>query len=111
MNDSSVAVPRKEMNPATSVTVVRIIDDAVAGSWPTRVSIIGTRAPDIPAAIMDRTMATAMTSCGFGFKTKPAQAEKGEVQPGKHRRVRNAYSDSDPDQAFHSGIGVRKNVL
>jgi hypothetical protein len=32
MNDNSVAVPRKETNPATSVTVVRMIEAAVAGS-------------------------------------------------------------------------------
>lgn len=31
-NESSVAVPRKDMNPATSVTVVRMMEDAVAGS-------------------------------------------------------------------------------
>lgn len=31
-NDSSVAVPRKERNPATSVTVVNMMDEAVAGS-------------------------------------------------------------------------------
>ena len=30
MKESKVAVPRKEKKPATSVTVVRMIDDAVA---------------------------------------------------------------------------------
>ena len=59
--ESRVAIPKKERNPATSVTVVRIIDAAVAGSCPRRVNTIGTEAPAIPAATMEITMDMPMT--------------------------------------------------
>ena len=45
MPESSVVVPRKDRNPAISVTMVNMIDDDKAGSCPKRFSIIGTRAP------------------------------------------------------------------
>ena len=54
-------MPRKAINPATSVTVVRMMEDAVAGSCPSRDKIIGTKAPEIPAIIMAVIMAIAMT--------------------------------------------------
>ena len=43
-------MPRNEKNPATSVMVVWMIEDAVAGSWPNRVRKIGTSAPAMPAS-------------------------------------------------------------
>ena len=56
------AIPRNERKPATSVTVVRMIDEAVAGSWPNRVSAIGTNARAIPADTIASTIARAITS-------------------------------------------------
>ncbi len=53
MRASSVAIPRKLKKPTTSVTVVRIMDDDCAGSWPNAVKIIGIIAPDSPAAIIE----------------------------------------------------------
>ena len=50
------------MKPAMSVTVVSTIDEAVAGSWPTRVRPIGTSAPANPAATIDSTIEIAMTN-------------------------------------------------
>ena len=60
--ESKVAMPRNDMNPATSVTVVSTIVDDCAGSWPSRVSAIGMTAPATPAMTMDSTMAIQITS-------------------------------------------------
>ena len=54
-------MPRNEKKPTTSVTVVRMIDDAVAGSWPKRRSSIGTSAPASPAASIEITIASMIT--------------------------------------------------
>jgi hypothetical protein len=58
--EKSVAIPRKEKKPQTSVTVVSTIEDDCAGSCPKRCSIIGTRAPAIPAITMDITIEAAI---------------------------------------------------
>src|SRR5690606_35260435 len=60
--DSSVAIPRKLAKPTMSVTVVRMIDEDCAGSCPIIVSIVGTSTPQIPAAILERTMEAPITS-------------------------------------------------
>lgn len=59
--ESNVAIPRKDMNPATSVTVVRIIDEDCVGFWPIRVSVMGINAPAISAATVDITIDTRIT--------------------------------------------------
>ena len=50
---NKVARPRKLKNPTTSVTVVRMIDEDCAGSWPKASKIIGITAPDKPAATIE----------------------------------------------------------
>ena len=70
MLDNAVAMPRNEKNPATSVTVVRTIDEATAGSWPSLERMIGTNAPAIPAATMEMTMDNAMTTTGQCCRSK-----------------------------------------
>ena len=54
-------MPRKEKKPATSVTVVNTIDEAVAGSCPSRVRTMGTQAPARPARTMEITMEIPIT--------------------------------------------------
>src|SRR5262245_48966765 len=61
-DDSSVAIPRNDMNPATSVTVVKMIDDDCAGSWPSRVSAIGISEPAMLAITIDATIEITITS-------------------------------------------------
>ncbi|MBF8270512.1 MAG: hypothetical protein HW386_2221, partial [Gammaproteobacteria bacterium] len=51
-----VAMPRKLKKPMTSVTVVRKIEEEVAGSCPSLVSSTGIMAPDMEAIIIDRIM-------------------------------------------------------
>ncbi len=51
--EAAVAKPKKLRNPTTSVTVVRMIDEAWAGSWPNFSSRIGIEAPASPAIAMD----------------------------------------------------------
>ncbi len=55
-------MPRNEKKPVTSVTVVRMMDEAVAGSWPRRRSTIGTSAPARPAITIDTSIAMTMIS-------------------------------------------------
>ena len=56
-----VANPRKLINPTTSVTVVSIIDDDCAGSWPIDFNRIGITAPEKPAITIENTMETQIT--------------------------------------------------
>src|SRR5690606_40752457 len=55
--ESRVAMPRKAKKPVMSGTVVRMMDDAWAGSCPRRTRAMGTTAPAKPAATMASTMA------------------------------------------------------
>ena len=57
-----VAMPKKAKNPAISVTVVRIIDDDVAGSCPSLVKITGMMAPAKPAATIASTIDHMITA-------------------------------------------------
>src|SRR5690606_20257265 len=52
----------KGKKPVMSVTVVRMMDDAWAGSCPRRTRAMGTTAPAKPAATMASTMAEQMIS-------------------------------------------------
>ncbi len=56
-----MARPRKLKNPATSVTVVKIIDDDCAGSCFRDLRIMGMMAPENPAISIEMTMDTPMT--------------------------------------------------
>ena len=58
---SNFANPRKLKKPTTSVTVVKIIEEDCAGSWPTVLSKIGISAPDNPAITMEKIMAIPIT--------------------------------------------------
>ena len=59
--DSRVASPKKLANPLTSVTVVKMMDEAVAGSRLSAVSTIGTEQPLIAAMIIEPTIDTPIT--------------------------------------------------
>lgn len=55
------ANPRKLINPAISVTVVKTIDEDWAGSKPKDFNITGMTAPEKAAMTMDKTIAMPMT--------------------------------------------------
>src|SRR5687768_12229167 len=57
-----LARPRNVMNPAMSVIVVRTIDDDCAGSWRRLLRMSGTAAPDMPATLIEITIAVPITS-------------------------------------------------
>lgn len=57
----SVASPKKLKNPTISVTVVNIIDEDWAGSWPTDLSRIGITAPENPAIAIEKIMEIPIT--------------------------------------------------
>ena len=50
------------MKPAMSVTVVRIIEEDKAGSCPNFLSMMGTKAPETAAIVIDEIMASAIMS-------------------------------------------------
>ena len=56
-----VARPKKLKKPATSVTVVKMIDDDCAGSCLRDLRMMGIIAPENPAMSMEITMETPMT--------------------------------------------------
>ena len=60
--EKMVANPRKLKNPATSVTVVKMIDDDCAGSCFNDRRMMGMIAPENPAMSMEITMETPMTA-------------------------------------------------
>ena len=71
MPDSTVAIPRNEKKPTMSVTVVRMIDEDCAGSWPSRLSVIGTSAPTKPAATIEMIIAEKRGRVGLITLNRP----------------------------------------
>src|SRR5689334_5747587 len=59
--ESNVARPRKLKKPLTSVTVVRMMDEAVAGSRLSAVSTIGTEQPATAAITIEQIMELPIT--------------------------------------------------
>lgn len=59
---NSDAMPRKLKKPATSVTVVNMMEEDCAGSWPSLFNKRGIAAPAIPAIAMDSIIAMPITA-------------------------------------------------
>lgn len=60
-DDSKVAKPKKLRKPQISVTVVKIMEEEVAGSCPMALSAIGITAPAKPAMIIDNIIEIPIT--------------------------------------------------
>ena len=84
MSDNNVASPRNVKNPTTSVTVVRMIDEAVAGSRFSLTKTTGIVAPAAEAATIEKIITMNMTSARPAFRLQtytPSEATTAIAMP------------------------------